>query len=66
MDDKTVIVSDLVKDFPGVRAIDHLSFDVAPGEIFGLVGPDGGKRFVNACQCPRRPFSFARRRLSYT
>ncbi len=41
MDDKTVIVSDLVKDFPGVRAIDHLSFDVAPGEIFGLVGPDG-------------------------
>jgi ABC-2 type transport system ATP-binding protein len=41
VDDKTVIVSDLVKDFPGVRAIDHLSFDVAPGEIFGLVGPDG-------------------------
>jgi len=30
-----------VKDFPGVRAVDHLSFRVAPGEIFGLVGPDG-------------------------
>ncbi len=41
MDDKTVVVRDLVKDFPGVRAIDHLSFDVAPGEIFGIVGPDG-------------------------
>ena len=41
VDDKTVIVSDLVKDFPGVRAIDHLSFEVAPGEIFGIVGPDG-------------------------
>src|SRR5260221_14608669 len=41
VDDKTVIVRDLVKDFPGVRAIDHLSFDVAPGEIFGIVGPDG-------------------------
>ncbi len=41
MADKTVVVRDLVKDFPGVRAIDHLSFDVAPGEIFGLVGPDG-------------------------
>jgi ABC-2 type transport system ATP-binding protein len=41
VDDKTVVVRDLVKDFPGVRAIDHLSFDVAPGEIFGIVGPDG-------------------------
>lgn len=41
MDDKTVVVRDLVKDFPGVRAIDHLSFDVSPGEIFGIVGPDG-------------------------
>ena len=41
MDDKTVIVRDLVKDFPGVRAIDHLSFEVSPGEIFGIVGPDG-------------------------
>jgi ABC-2 type transport system ATP-binding protein len=41
VDDKTVIVRDLVKDFPGVRAIDHLSFEVSPGEIFGIVGPDG-------------------------
>ncbi|HEY6299154.1 MAG TPA: ABC transporter ATP-binding protein [Candidatus Binatus sp.] len=41
MDDKTVVVRDLVKDFSGVRAIDHLSFEVAPGEIFGIVGPDG-------------------------
>jgi len=41
VDDKTVVVRELVKDFPGVRAIDHLSFDVAPGEIFGIVGPDG-------------------------
>jgi ABC-2 type transport system ATP-binding protein len=24
-----------------VRAVDHLIFDVEPGEIFGLVGPDG-------------------------
>ncbi|HKD65856.1 MAG TPA: ABC transporter ATP-binding protein [Candidatus Binataceae bacterium] len=36
-----VEVAGLVKDFPGVRAVDHLSFRVAPGEIFGLVGPDG-------------------------
>jgi drug efflux transport system ATP-binding protein len=31
----------LTKSFPGVRAVDHLSFDVQAGEIFGLVGPDG-------------------------
>jgi drug efflux transport system ATP-binding protein len=37
----TVEVEGLVKSFPGVRAVDHLSFRVAAGEIFGLVGPDG-------------------------
>src|ERR1039458_2536389 len=31
----------LAKSFPGVRAVDSLSFDVCAGEIFGLVGPDG-------------------------
>ncbi|MEA2647601.1 MAG: drug efflux transport system ATP-binding protein, partial [Candidatus Binataceae bacterium] len=41
MADDAVTVRGLVKDFPGVRAIDHLSFDVAAGEIFGIVGPDG-------------------------
>jgi len=31
----------LTKSFPGVRAVDALSFEVRSGEIFGLVGPDG-------------------------
>jgi ABC-2 type transport system ATP-binding protein len=31
----------LTKSFAGVCAVDALSFDVRPGEIFGLVGPDG-------------------------
>ena len=31
----------LTKSFPGVHAVDSLSFDVCAGEIFGLVGPDG-------------------------
>ena len=36
-----VLAEGLTKRFPGVLAVDHLSFDVRPGEIFGLVGPDG-------------------------
>jgi ABC-2 type transport system ATP-binding protein len=36
-----IIVSSLGKRFGNVQAVDHLSFDVQPGEIFGLVGPDG-------------------------
>jgi ABC-2 type transport system ATP-binding protein len=36
-----IVVEGLTKSFPGVRAVDGLSFDVRAGEIFGLVGPDG-------------------------
>ena len=32
---------DLVKDFRSVTAVDHVSMQVAKGEVFGLVGPDG-------------------------
>ena len=33
--------SDLVKVFGTVRAIDGVSFDLAPGRIYGLLGPNG-------------------------
>jgi ABC-2 type transport system ATP-binding protein len=36
-----IVAEGLTKRFPGVLAVDHLSFDVRPAEIFGLVGPDG-------------------------
>ena len=36
-----IVARSLVKDFPGIRAVDHLSFTVKAGEIFGLVGADG-------------------------
>jgi ABC-2 type transport system ATP-binding protein len=36
-----IMAKGLTKRFPGVTAVDHLSFDVRPSEIFGLVGPDG-------------------------
>ena len=32
---------DLVKTFPGVRAVDGVSFDVTRGQCFGLLGPNG-------------------------
>jgi ABC-2 type transport system ATP-binding protein len=36
-----IVAEQLTKHFAAVRAVDRLSFNVYPGEIFGLVGPDG-------------------------
>ncbi len=37
-----VAVAGLTKRFRGALAVDSLTFSAAAGEIFGLVGPDGG------------------------
>ncbi|MEK7356620.1 MAG: ABC transporter ATP-binding protein, partial [Bdellovibrionota bacterium] len=34
-------ITDLVKDYGTLRAVDHVSFEIQPGEIFGLLGPNG-------------------------
>jgi ABC-2 type transport system ATP-binding protein len=34
-------VIDLVKQYPGVRAVDGVSFAIAAGSCFGLLGPNG-------------------------
>ncbi len=36
-----VVVDAVVKRFGEVSAVDGISFDVAQGELFGLIGPDG-------------------------
>jgi len=39
--DSIIHVDNLVKKFGQLTAVDHISFDVAPGEIFGFPGPNG-------------------------
>ncbi len=39
--DNLIVTENLTKYFGPVHAVDGLNLSVAPGEIFGLVGPDG-------------------------
>jgi ABC-2 type transport system ATP-binding protein len=36
-----IVVQDLTKRFGTFTAVDHVSFDVRPGEVFGWLGPNG-------------------------
>jgi ABC-2 type transport system ATP-binding protein len=51
MQDSTPLDIDLVvKDYPRVRALNGVSFNVKRGEVFGLLGPNGaGKTTVVEC-----------------
>jgi drug efflux transport system ATP-binding protein len=46
-----VEVSGLTKRFGTVTAVDRVSFSVRPGEIFGLVGPDGAGKTTAMRMC---------------
>lgn len=41
MENKAIICKDLTKQFGDFKAVDHISFDVDQGEIFGFLGANG-------------------------
>lgn len=41
MPENILEMRDIVKDFPGVRALDHVNFRVKEGEVLALVGENG-------------------------
>ena len=51
-------VTQLVKHFGGIRAVDGVSFDVLPGECVALIGPNGaGKSTCFACIAGQYPLT---------
>ncbi|MCP5063988.1 MAG: ABC transporter ATP-binding protein [Ignavibacteriae bacterium] len=39
--ESSIRVENISKSFESVKAVNNISFDVAEGELFGLIGPDG-------------------------
>lgn len=37
----SIVVKNISKSYNKVKALDDISFEVKPGELFGLIGPDG-------------------------
>lgn len=42
--ESAIEVSNLTKHYGDLCAVDHVSFEVKKGEIFGFLGPNGGAR----------------------
>jgi ABC-2 type transport system ATP-binding protein len=41
-----IVVTDLRKTYGRLQALQGISFTVQPGEIFGLIGPDGAWQVI--------------------
>ena len=42
-DQPIIQLSEVTRNFKDVTAVSNLSLDIQPGELFGLVGPDGAR-----------------------
>ena len=47
-------VKNLVKDYGGCLAVDHLSFTIRDGEIIGFLGPNGAGKSTTMNIIPGR------------
>jgi len=67
MNSTIIQVNDLTKRYRDVLAVDHISFEIGEGEIFGFLGPNGAGKTTTirmlttlSRACPLAlPFSFA-------
>jgi ABC-2 type transport system ATP-binding protein len=50
MSEPAICVQALRKAYSPVDAVRGLDFEVAPGEVFGLLGPNGAQSGVNKLQ----------------
>src|SRR5512146_3185372 len=41
MSEPVIVVENLTRRFGGFTAVDHISFEVQPGEVVGYLGPNG-------------------------
>ncbi|HLE54474.1 MAG TPA: ATP-binding cassette domain-containing protein [Thermoplasmata archaeon] len=57
MTGNVIEVSDLTKTFGELKAVDHVSFEVQEGEIFGFLGPNGAGKTttINMLTTVQRP-----------
>ncbi|HVG59590.1 MAG TPA: ATP-binding cassette domain-containing protein, partial [Hyalangium sp.] len=53
-------VVSLEKAYGPLKAVQGLSFQVAPGEVLGLVGPNGAGKTVCVLVCQHMPAQFTR------
>src|SRR3989344_578371 len=36
-----IVAEDIYKSFGEIKAVDHINFEISPGEIFAFLGPNG-------------------------